>query len=82
MMIWKGTHPDFTPAIWVALTDDGDVEAMFRVPQAFGHGRVVIDRRTGDLIDFINVKEDSENFRWLIRAAREHINQPRPEEYV
>lgn len=66
--------------IRVSLTADGDIEAALWPPQAYGYDRVLIDRRTGDLIES-NTKEGTNIRRWLLRAARQHINHPRPEEY-
>lgn len=57
------------PEIRCALTCNGDIEAaMWSSP----HLNLVIDRRTGAVIK-ANVKEGSDEFRWLVRAARKHL---------
>jgi hypothetical protein len=60
------------PIIRTALTADGDIEAAFVRPGGGIVCRVVVDRRTGDLLD-ASVQQGSDEFRWLIRAARKHV---------
>ena len=57
------------PAVYVGLTIDGDIEATFYHRRGC---RVLIDRRTGDMLTS-TVKEGTDEFRWLIRAAREAL---------
>lgn len=56
-----------------ALTPLGNIEAALVV--AGVTRRVVVDVQTGELLDF-NVYRDSDLFRWLVRAAREHVRKP------
>lgn len=58
------------PKIRLAATVDGDIEAA-----AGATHRMVIDRRTGDVLQS-NVAEGTDMFRWLVRAAREHVSKP------
>ncbi len=62
------------PAIRVATTVDGDIEATCRnVDSPRFPFRVVIDRRLGYLKDF-NTR-DGDTYRWLITEARKHVNR-------
>jgi len=62
------------PLIRVAVTIDGEIEA---VPEGDYHCRfrVVVDRRTGKIIS-ATVPRDSELFRHLAGAARQHLSRP------
>lgn len=62
------------PKIRVAVTLDGEIEATTpnannpRAPH-----RVVVDRRAPGRVLAKNVATGSDLFRWLVRAAREHV---------
>lgn len=55
------------------LTALGNIEAALVVAGTIR--RVVVDVRTGELLDY-NVYRDSDLFRWLVQAAREHVRKP------
>lgn len=57
------------PAIRCAWTKDGDIEAT-----AGATHRLVVDSRTGAVKES-NVSEGTDMFRWLVRAAREHVTK-------
>jgi hypothetical protein len=61
------------PDIFVGLTEDGNIEASFYPWYSRSH-RVVIDRRTGDYIS-ATMKLYTDEYRWLVRAARETIGK-------
>lgn len=56
----------------VTLTADGNIEAATVFSNTIH--RVTIDRRTGDVIEEqTNVKEGTDAFRRLVRAARKEL---------
>jgi len=55
------------PSIRCGLTAEGNIEAA--ISEAI---RLVIDRRTGQVL-YSSVREGTDEFRWLVQAAREHV---------
>jgi hypothetical protein len=58
------------PNIRCGLTAEGHVEACAVVDSAY---RVVVDRCTRNVI-YATVREGTDEFRWLVRAARKHCH--------
>lgn len=56
-------------AIRCGLTQDGDIEAVYRLDTS---KHMTVDRRSGAVI-LSAVKEGTDDFRRLVRAAREHV---------
>lgn len=61
------------PAIRCALTGSYDIEAAFR-DVSLGLRRVIVDPISGEVL-YTSVKKGSDEFRWLVKAAREHCRK-------
>ena len=57
------------PRIRVATTPEGNIEATTGATH-----RLVVDRRNGAVTES-NVREGTDLFRWLVRAARKLVNK-------
>ncbi len=64
------------PAIWVQLlAEDGNIFAATMEPSpSQSPYRVVVDKRTGDVIS-ATMKEGTDLYRWLVKAARQHVSR-------